>query len=139
MIDLQSLIDREIDSLQRHIVELEFERDNAATPTESAHDKTRQMTEQRIFTLQDQIQFYHHLRDSLVDHKTTTHHLSPLDPADPSIDICIVPEGLGGRNLGIYRLVSSETPIAKIICNPQSGQPISIGDKQYRLDTKSSV
>lgn len=125
-IDLPRILTEKIALLDRRLAEAKLTRDSAATPTESASDKTRQNAEQLMDSLSD-------AKKRLELQKKSLKHLPPftglaalnslvtLKTPLGNREYFLVPEGLGGQTIDDIFLLSVESPLAKSFLNQKPG------------------
>ncbi len=133
MIDISSFVDQKIKTIERRIDVAKFERDNAATPMESASDKTRQIAEQLMDALTEELKQL----------KKVSHGLSKFTPLEIEAlfsnqvrKILIVPEGVGGSVIDGYLLVSVKSPLGSLISKLQNGDVVEYQGQEIKIISK---
>ncbi len=138
MIDLRQILKEKLDLLDRQMAEAKFTRDHAATPTESASDKTRQNAEQLMDTLGDakkKLQLLDLTLNKAAPFKSlaTTNTLVTLHTPPGNKQFLLVPEGLGGQTINDVFLLSIESPLAKSFLGQKVGHTFAFNGGAYQI------
>lgn len=130
MIDLSLILDQKISLLEKHISSAVFERDHAATPMESASDKTRQLAEQKIDALRDEKDKLNSLKRSIKNYRPK---LYTLGTAQGERQFLLVPEGLGGQTFNGYTLLSINSPLGEKLLHTRQNDAVGLNGNQYTI------
>lgn len=138
MIDLHQVLQDKRDLIDRQLAEAKFTRDHAATPTESASDKTRQNAEQFMDSLSDAKKKLKLLDLSLnklpsFNNLAALNTLATLRTPLGNKEFLLVPEGLGGQNIDGVFLLSVESPLAKSFLNQKQGYTFTFNGGGYQI------
>ncbi len=133
MIDIQSVLDRKLDSVEKHLQNAIFERDHSATPMESHSDKSRQLAEQMIDSLNDEKKRLVGLERNI---KNFTPTLFALTTPIGNKQYALVPEGLGGELIGEITLISQESPLGRKLKESKKGEKFSLNGKEFTILSK---
>lgn len=130
MIDLTEILAKKLALLDRQIADEKFTRDHAATPTESASDKTRQNAEQMLDSLADARKKLRLLEISIknlppFNNLATLNALVTLRTPLGLKEFLLVPEGLGGQSVDNVFLLSVASPLAKLFLGHKIGHTFS--------------
>lgn len=129
VIDLLSILEEKIKKLDLQIADVKFERDNSATPMESHSDKSRQLAEQLMDALIDE-------KKNLVLLKRRSDQLGALKIFSLSTplgerDFALVPDGLGGKTVSGVTLISSLSPLGKILKTKKEKDVFTYNDQNF--------
>lgn len=138
MIDLKKLLSRKIYTIDKQIEEMKHVRDNAATPTESGSDKTRQNAEYLVDSLNDARQQLILLEKELnnmpaFNNFASANSLVTLRSTDDPKTYLLVPDGLGGENIDEVFLLSIDTPLAKTFIYQKVGFHFSFNNISFDI------
>lgn len=138
MIDLKNILSKKIYTLDKQIEEMKYVRDNAATPTESGSDKTRQNAEYLVDSLNDArnqlIPLDKELNNMPAFNKLASlNSLVTLRSTDESRTYLLAPDGLGGENIDGIFLISIATPLAKSFINQKVGFHFSFNNMSFDI------
>ena len=114
---LQTLLHKEIDLINRELSTAKSTRDHAPSAMESHSDTTRSEQEKLFFALQEKLQnTQNHLKilNKLIFAPTSVSIHSTNINSQPTI-LVVVPDGLGGRKIDNLLFVSASAPILKTI------------------------
>lgn len=138
MIDLKQILQGKLDLLDRQLAGAKFTRDHAATPTESASDKTRQNAEQMMDSLGDAKKKLKLLGLSLnkfppFNNLASANTLATLRTPLGNKEFLLVPEGFGGQSIGSVFLLSIESPLAKSFRGQKVGYTFTFNGRGYQI------
>ena len=138
MIDLRQVLQDKRDLFDRQLAEEKFTRDHAATPTESASDKTRQNAEQLMDSLNDAKKKLRLLEIDLgklppFTNLATVNTLVTLRTPPGTKNFLLVPEGLGGQTIGDTFLLSVQSPLAKAFLNQKTGYTFTFNGGTHQI------
>ena len=134
MVDLSHILDQKIANLEKHLQSAIFERDHSATPMESHSDKSRQLAEQIIDSLNDEMKKLRALKSVIHKHLPITFVLST-----PSGDrsFALVPEGLGGKTIDGVTLISEKSPLGTKLISAKTGDKIDLSGQKLIILSRS--
>jgi len=138
MVNLHQVLNDKINLLDRQIAEAKFTRDHAATPTESASDKTRQNAEQLMDSLGDAKRKITTLQRDLdkipsFNNSALTNTVVTLRTPLGNRVFLLVPEGLGGLSHGETFLLSINSPLAKLFLGQKVGFTFNFNGGSYQI------
>jgi hypothetical protein len=131
MIDLLKILNQKIDKLDLQILDVKFERDHAATPMESASDKTRQMAEQLMDALGDERK-----KIILLKRRIKSYRQNPVYSISTPLgerDFILVPEGLGGKTIEGVTLLSDSSPMGLKLVDKQVGDSFEYNNQPFKI------
>lgn len=132
MIDLGKIIEKELKILEGRIKQAAAERDESATPTESAHDQTRQIANQLYNSLLEERKKLQELKVVARDYQTIVKILNK--ESGKSQRYLVVPNGMGGTQEDDVILLSEKTPLAKNISGKKDGAEFDLNGQILRIE-----
>ncbi len=119
MINLKLVLDRRVAILDQGISQAQYERDHAATPTESHSDQTRQVADQLVASLETE-------KRILLQQVKNLSRVPPIDVIGQNTivtftsdnvekRVLLVPDGLGGETVDGVLLLSVSTPLGQAL------------------------
>ncbi len=130
MIDLRKILDEDIEKIEKHIRQAAVERDEAATPTESTHDQTRQIANQLYNSLLEERLKLQRLRNVVLKFKK----VMVVEKDNGEIfRFMLVPDGLGGRKVEEATLVGENSPLGQKIKDLGVGDKYEINEGVFRI------
>ena len=130
MINLSDILDQKIAFLEKHLQSAIFERDHSATPMESHSDKSRQIAEQMIDSLNDEKKRLLSLKREI---KNVLPVLFTLSTPVGDKQFSLVPKGLGGERTGDITLVSQDSPLGQKLTGSKVGDDIDLNGSTFRI------
>lgn len=130
MIDLLPMLEEKIKKIELQISSAKFDRDNAATPMESASDKSRQLAEQLMDALTDEKSNLLFLKKRI---GKITNTIYTLSTAFGEKEYAIVPDGLGGGVASGITLVSSKSPLAQILSSKSNNEKFTFNGQEFTV------
>ncbi|KKS94887.1 MAG: hypothetical protein UW68_C0005G0023 [Candidatus Collierbacteria bacterium GW2011_GWB1_44_6] len=132
MIDLKQKINTDLKAIEKRIRETATERDESATPMESAHDQTRQIANQLYNSLLDERK---KLRDLNAGLEKYNQIFSVQNLSEETVKkYFIVPNGLGGAMVDDVILLSEKTPLAKMLGGAPRGKVFELNGQKFRIE-----
>ncbi|MFZ3069133.1 MAG: hypothetical protein WA052_02335 [Microgenomates group bacterium] len=132
MIDLSSILNEKIESVENSIKHVAFERDNSATPMESQHDQTRQVANQLYNSLLEEKRSIQQLKRRIGEFQTIYDLLNLSNGT--RYRFFIVPDGLGGITIDGITLISEDTPLSKIIIGKEVGFEYELNGHKFKIE-----
>lgn len=130
MIDLSKVLKDEIDKKEKWIRQAATERDESATPTESAHDQTRQVANQLFNSLLEEKAKLQKLENVVKKYRNI---LEIKKQNGETFKIMIVPDGLGGKNIEGVMLVGENSPLGKKIKDLKKNDSYEMNSENYKI------
>src|SRR3989339_1089590 len=121
MINLNQVLKQKHEALDKQIASAKFDRDNAATPSESHSDKTRQLAEQLMLSLMEEkgkLSFLEKTLSSFPVFNQTAQVNTIVTISHSQTEnkqYLLVPDGLGGVAIDGITLLSISSPLGKQI------------------------
>ncbi len=132
MIDLKQKIRKEIEVIEKRIKFAAIERDESATPMESAHDQTRQIANQLYNSLLEEKKKLMEIMAGIANYQTII-QIRNLS-TDTVQRYLVVPNGLGGTQEEGVVLLSEKTPLAKNLIGRKVGAEFELNGQRLKIE-----
>lgn len=132
MIDLKQKIEKEIREVEKRIKQAASERDESATPMESAHDQTRQIANQLYNSLLEEKKKLMEIVAGIANYQTII-QIRNLS-TDVVLRYLVVPNGLGGTQEEGIVLLSEKTPLAKNLIGRKVGAEFELNGQKLKVE-----
>jgi hypothetical protein len=131
VIDLKKILAEKVNKLDLQIADVKFERDNSATPMESASDKSRQLAEQLMDALNDERKKLILLNRKISEFKNNK--IFTIKTPLGEREFVLVPEGLGGKTVDGVTLLSEVSPLGKNLIGKKVGDIFEYNNQSFRI------